>query len=402
MIIWWAVCIPVVTALILAIGWARKTVWWELLVPIGVSLALIAGFKWSAETTQTRDTEYWGGWVVQAEYEEPWNKKVDCRHEITCTHKVLRPRINMDGDIKLKWVKQHDHDGYEHPFDVVDYAPQWSMTLSDGRTLPIDAVRFEALATTFDSRVFVELNRPSHTVNGDRWVATWNGGNGTMEPTTTLHTYENRVQAASSLFNFPEVDPKQYGLFDYPEIQGIYKCPSILGNGGSTRDAADALLSRLNGRLGALKQVRLWILVFVDQPKEAGEAQEAYWKGGNKNEFTIAISVNKQGEVLWCRVISWTPMEDLKRDAHDFVMQQGTLDCVKIVEWLQPAIEARFVRKQFKDFSRLTVDPPLWAVILTYVVTLLVNIGLSFWIVQNEHRDPEPRRSSHDRSEQWR
>jgi len=71
---WLAMAVPAVTAIVLFLCFQHKTVWWEFLIPFAVSVACIASGKYMTETCQTRDTEYWGGWVKYAEYYEDWNE----------------------------------------------------------------------------------------------------------------------------------------------------------------------------------------------------------------------------------------------------------------------------------------------------------------------------------------
>jgi len=52
-------------------------------------------------------------------------------------------------------------------------------------------------------------------------------------------------------------------------------------------------------------------------------------------------------------------------------------------DWLKPEIEQKWVRKKFEDFSYLTVEPPMTAVIWTFILTLLVTIGIGAWAVLN-------------------
>ena len=60
---------------------------------------------------------------------------------------------------------------------------------------------------------------------------------------------------------------------------------------------------------------------------------------------------------------------------------------MKLVDEIGPMVQEKFVRKQFADFDYITIEPPFWAVMTTFLVTIAVNVGLSLWIVHNEHRD---------------
>lgn len=151
---------------------------------------------------------------------------------------------------------------------------------------------------------------------------------------------------------------------------------------------AERLLQIANAKLGAPKKVRIFILIFKNQPLDASHKQEAYWRGGNKNEFVFTIGINDANKVTWARAFSWTEVERLKIDARDYMVQNfidpgRELDLVPVVNWTAKNINTYWVKKDFRDFDYITIAPPLWAQILTFVVTLIVNIGASAWTVLN-------------------
>ncbi len=369
MIIWFAAAIPLIMIPVLLYFFPRRIVWWELGIPLAASLIIVGICKYGTAAVQMRDIEYWGGWLTHAEYYEEWDETVPCRH----------PVYRTDSKGNSVFV------GYAHSYDV-DYHPHyWLAHDSNGISKSISQQHFERLAEKFHSRVFVDLHRSYHSIDGDKYVARWDGREETFTPFASIHTYENRVQASNSLFNFPEVNPKEYGLFEYPEIQGAYACTHILGQGGPTMTAAERKLSVFNARVASSKQVWVWILVFNDRPFQAGIAQQNYWKNGNKNELVVTIGVDSQSIIQWCHVFSWTDVEKLKIDTRSQVIeQQGKpLDLVKIVDRLGPEIEKSWDRKQFANFSYLTVEPPGWMVALTYFLVLIASVGASAWAIYN-------------------
>ena len=378
MIIWLAMVVPVIAAVVLYFRFKRRVLWWEFLVPFAASVVLIGASKAITAAAQTHDKEYWGGWVTTTEYYEDWNETVPCSHTKYCTRSYPCGNQTCTDEYAC---------GTEHLYDVDYHSPYWQVVDSNGIAIGVTQSRFEYLCTKFRNRRFVDLHRNYHTNDGDKYAATWDGREDNIEVVTTIHNYENRVQASSSVFNFITVDPKKYDLFEYPEIYDDYKCHSVLGNGGPTMINAQWKLDYWNARLGAAKQIRMFILVFMDKPLEAAVEQESYWKGGNKNEFILAIGVNKQHEVQWAYVISWTPVESLKIEARNFAVEQKQLDLVKIADWLGHNIREKWVRKQFADFSYITVEPPTWAVILALLLTIAINIGTSWWVVNNECRE---------------
>ena len=378
MIIWLALVLPLLSAALLYWKFHHRIEWWEAGLQLGVPIILIAATKACVETSQTSDTEFWGGHITHSAYYEAWNEKVSCRHPIPCSH----PKYTTDEKgRRVRDGNQHWNDGHYHAFDVDDHDPYWEIYSSLGGDYTISQAEFESYAVRWKNRAFEELNRTFHTKDGNMYKAVWDQKPETIQAVTASHTYENRIQASKSVFNFQIVDPKDFGLFEYPAISGLYQ-PAVLGDGIPVE--ACRKLDYLNATLGAPKQVRIYVLLFRGKPMQAAMDQESYWKGGNKNEFVTAIGLGKENDVQWCHVFSWTEVDILKVEARNFIMGQKTLDLGAYAEWLGPAIREKWVRKPFKDFSYLTVDPPMSAVIWTFIVTFLVSAGLSAWVILNE------------------
>ena len=377
MIIYFAALIPILGAVLLYSVWQHKVALWELGIMVAVPCLLIVGAKGCSEMSQTQDTEYWGGYVTSAAYFEDWNEKVSCRHPIPCKH----PEYSKDEKgHRYQSGYKHANDGYYHLYDV-DYHPEyWEAYTSVRDTKDISQSTFERLSAQFGNRAFVDLHRNYHTKNGNKYVATWNGEAEKLEPVTVARSYENRVQASQSVFNFKEVNPADYGLYQYPPINGFTQ-QCALGPGATA--PVEKKLQYMNATLGAPRQVRLYVLVFQDKPIQAAMEQEAFWKRGNKNEFITCVGVDKDLVVQWCHVFSWTEVEELKIEARNIVMGMKTLDLVAYLDAVRPLVETKWQRKHFKEFSYLTVEPTTTAVVWTYVITLAVTIGIGVWAVMN-------------------
>lgn len=366
MIIWVAMIIPFATAICLYYWFNHKTVWWEFLIPLIASICLIGISKKMIEVGQTRDIEYWGGWVVRAEYYEEWDEEVE----------YIETQTDSDGNVT-----------YVTKTEIEYHSPEWLIKDSNGITIWINQPTFENLCEKFGNRRFIDLHRSYYSEDGDLWVTTWKNTDNTLTPVTTSHLYENKVAVSDSVFNFPEVDPKTYNLYDYPRIYDFFKCKSILGPGDQTLALAEKKLSYWNAKLGAKRQVRIMILIFKNKPIQAGIDQQSYWKGGNKNEFVICVGTDNSNKITWCYPFSWTEEEILKTNVKQCINDMETLNLENIVDTVAPQIDKHWVRKEFADFDYLTIEPPTWAIFLTFFFTLSVNIGLSCWIIANEHED---------------
>jgi hypothetical protein len=366
MIIWFALSIPILAAPALYFVFRHKIVWWEAFIPILVCMLFIAVMKAVVEKSQTTDVEYWTNYAVQACYYEPWVEEYDTVETETTTDSKGRTHTRT-------YIKHH----------VVHHPPRWEMQNNVGQSEGISKDYFHWLCKIWGNRQRKSLYHTNQTSIGDGGIhwTDWNQDRNTMIVLTSTHWYENRIIASHSVFKFPEIEDKS-ALFEYPKIEDHTNVPSVLGVPND--DPANRFLCVRNAELGVDKQIRMWVLVFNDAPLQAGIDQESYWQGGNKNELVVCIGTNDKKEVKWCYVFSWTEVERLKIDVRQFIYSQPKLDLRKSVEFMADAAEKSFIRKEFIDFNYLTVEPPAWAIITTYLITLLIAAGIGVWAVLND------------------
>lgn len=246
MTIWLSLLIPVFTAFILYFFFRHSTVWWEFIIPFAASLILIAIMKFSTELSQTSDTEYWSETASKAIYSEPWNEEVSCRHSYDC---------NCSTDSK---GNKTCSTCYMHSYDV-DYHPAyWALVSSSGNSIGISESKYNYFVDKCKNKSFSDQNRDFHNIDGDWYITYWPQTDNTIECMVQSKSYENRVQASNSVFNYPDIedkDKKFYELYDYPDITEGYKQKSILGYGDSTQKSAEFKMDILNARLGPKKTI---------------------------------------------------------------------------------------------------------------------------------------------------
>ena len=200
----------------------------------------------------------------------------------------------------------------------------------------------------------------------------------------TEHSYENKVQATKTVLDFQKVtidDIHKYGLFEYPEIYDNYKQNHIIG---FSDDSAEKNMQILNAELGPKKELKTFIIIFKNKTKQSGIMQEAYWKGGNKNEFVLTIGIDSNNNIKWVHPFTWAEKSIVKIQARDFVLNQEKLNLNKIVEHLYDNLNKNFVRKHFSEFNYLTIEPSLKGIIISMVIVIVLNISLAVWFVLNE------------------
>lgn len=376
--------IPLIAIIFLAVKFKKRMAIWEYLVIFIVPLIAIFIGKAISVHTQTVDTEYWNTYGVKAVYHEAWNE----------------------------WITETCEDCVEHcsgsgedrsctevctPYDCSycqNNSPYWELIDNTGRSFSIPVHEFDRISTFWQNKTFKDRGKNcecdcygnNDRLDGDEYVTIMSNRSDfdLTVPICKQHTYENKIQCSKSVFNFQKVDSASiadYKLARYPhyESMGILHYNPIMG----TNDAkAVDRLSKWNARLGSTKQVHMMIVVFHNQPYDAALLQEAHWKRGNKNEFILCIGLNNK-KIDWSYVISWTDEEELKVRVARKVKEMD-YDLTAIADYMASEVQKHYVRKQFADFSYITVEPTMKAVMITFFITLLVTIGTSIFAVMND------------------
>jgi hypothetical protein len=366
MIVWGALLIPLLTAVALYLLLHHRIVWWELLVPMGVCLLLVSAAKVTISSSQTSDTEYLTTWAASVEYHEPWSELVV----------KTRTTTDSNGNTTVEVYTEVEYHG-----------PRWFLVGPGGRHFHTDRDTFEWLCGRWQSRVKRESVASGMVIqDGYRFTSHWPGSDETLYPVAFTGSYTNKVKAAPSVFGHRKVgkeEKERLGLFDYTDVRN-WRQQMVLGSDNSDWERA---LELANAKLGAAHQVRVWLLVFWNQPLEAAIAQENLWQGGNKNELVLCVGLDEQGRVTWGRVFSWTERETFKAEVRGLIEDQlgQGFDGVKLVNGTAALVPGGWQRKEFKDFDYLTVEPPTWAVVLVYLLVTLTSVGIGVWAVGNEH-----------------
>lgn len=375
--IWFALVIPLIAGGLLLLFYKKNIVPWEPLLPFPVVLLIILAFKFGAETSMTTDVEYWGTYLTEARYYEDWDEWI----EQTCTEQYA---CGTDAEGRTEYCTRTYDCSYR------DYHPEYWVGIDNtGNTYGIDGKQYNEFAKRFKNATFIELNRDYDTDDGDMYKTVWDGSYETYEFIASSYQYENRAQASTSTFKYQKPDTAElrtYGIYDYPQISYWKKLPGILApKDYPVSQALQKKLDWLNGRLGHEKEVRVWVLLFKNQPPTAGHVQEARWDGGNKNEFTVCIGLDDNDKVEWAHVFAWSESYGLKVDTRYYIQNQDSLDLAKTIDYLETEIKEQFVRRPFEtEFSYLSIELPLSTIMWTYGISLVLTVLVSIWSVRNE------------------
>jgi len=375
--IWAALLIPLAAIVLVAIKFPKRMNIIEYGVLLVVPIVCIAVGKGCSVYSQTKDTEYWNTYAVKCLYEERWKEEWREKHTETTTDSKGKTHT------RTYWTTETEN----HP-------ECWTITDNMGGKFSVGRQTFDHMCKLWGNRTFKEMDRrhtspnrmeTSHKIliDGDGYETVYDKLFEHTIPICKQHTYENRIQCSKSVFNFRDVPPdvvSTYKLFSYPN-ENLYSFNPILGHENAE---ASKLLSFHNAHNGATRQIHMMLLVFNGQPQEAALFQEAYWKGGNKNEFVVCVGL-KGNAIDWTYVISWTDKQELKIKAARDIKEMREFDAVKVAKYMGENIPKQFVRKQFADFSYIKVRPTMKAIIITFIITLVVTGGLTTYSVMNQH-----------------
>ena len=381
MIVWTALIVPIIGAFIM-LRWFRKYLaWWEVVIPMIACIIFALIFKFGVEQIQITDTEYWSGLVQKAEYYEPYE---------TWVHKTCSRTVKVG---KTTTTVYYDCSYCD------DYRARYYVTNDIGEQYEISKTKYDQLMKRWNAKPkLVDLHRNIDYSglcgeDGDKYEIYWDKKIATSEQSVSSHYYENRIQAAHTAFDFVDItegDIKEYGLYDYPEISG-YSQKALLGadsvpwlKPGEVK-TGNKLVEYVSGYWGPRKHGKIWILLFVDKPQLAAHLQESYWEGGNDNDLVVCIGLSsKSRELQWVKPFSWTPNRTLLVDLREDLMQQGNFSFTGIQGVLEKNM-SKYERKDFKEFDYVTVEPPTWAIIVTFILTIAITFGLCYWAVVNEY-----------------
>ena len=390
MSIWFFIFIPIIAVGLLYWKFTKRVAWWEGSTLLVVSALLILGLKSCGEHSQTRDVERYQDYVVKVEHYHYWNEWISQTCSETCC-------CDKNGNNCTTTT-------YDCSYEE-DYSPYTIVYTSTGKTFKYyegyrpngrggEPIVFNRLTKKFatTSREYTNHRSMISTNYGKGFwgevdVIKWKGQTERIEYATWEHTYENRVQVSSSIEKFPTVDTsdiKRYGLYEYPKIYNSYKSNAILGENNSL----DEYVNQLNSLVGASKQLKVFYLIYKNQPMEAGFEQQNYWGGGNKNEVNICIGINDKREIEWAYVFSWSKVEIFKIEIRNNIVEAkhlSTKNFKSIINYSHKNIVNNYIRREFSEFDFLSVESPTWAYVTALIVILLITIGGSIFIVTNDH-----------------
>jgi len=353
------ICIlPLLWAVISKFVFPRKISVKEMLIQCAVTFIVVASGYYLSKANLISATEILNGQITAKNSE-----RVSCEHSYEChCHRVY------DTDSGGRRSSHRECDTcYEHSYDV-----DWNVTSTVGE-FTIDRVDRQGLFAP------------------PRWSQIARG-----EPASKSISYKNYVKGAKfSLFNFGELaNDKRFATLipAYPQVYDYYRINRVLALGLVLPDqqSLNALLNDQLRILGPQKQANVILVVVNTAEPSYRYALERAWIGGEKNDIIVIIGMTEYPKIAWVDTITLAKdsgNELLQVKMRDELLALQTLDNPVIVTAkIASVISTDFHRKHMKDLKYLEaeIQPSMTAMMILYIVTVLLNVGLTWCFYNNE------------------
>lgn len=384
--IWYALIIPILAAVIGWVLFKNKIVWWEILIPVAGSAFFILISYYTMKSVTLEDVEYNGFIVTEARYYEAW----ETWRKKTCSHTY------STGSGKTRTT----HTVY-YDCSYCDYNSEYYVMIdSDGNEITISEAKYKSLIKLWKANPkFVEMNRDinyhgSCGKDGNMYRIVWNREINTSITTTHTKPFSNILKSNHSAFNYPTIEKdkaRTSGLYEYPEITGDSYQSSVVGiqdlNSNSKAKIVKTL-DYINGAYGRKYKVKVFTLFYKNRDISTAFQQEAYWDGGNQNEIIVCIGLDNLGNIEWVKPFSWCDNKRVLVDIREDLMEAPVKDEKAFYNAYMNAINTNWHYKSFKDFNYLSFEPTSGQLWFVYIMTILISVGCVWWAVINEE-NPE-------------
>ena len=364
---WLAYLIALVPMVLGGIAWmfSKKVVWWEWLIGCVAGLAISATFHGCVVSSMTGDVETWSGQVASVTHYPEWIEEYQEMHTRT-----VSDGVDSDGN-----AQSHTETYYttEHR----THHECWEQAENYGRisdTSGIEKGEFDEIAKLFGGQIDVEKPHKSGFDGGDPNIYVVQNRTRHVIPLTITRQWENRVKAAPSVFSFAQV-PEGVKVQEYPKNDNRKVSDRVMGTARGRFSTAE--WDKMCSRLGPAKKVNLIVVGFDSADSQLGQWQEAKWIGGKKNDLVLCYGATDHLEQpQWAYVYGWTEKEGVKKSLQTILLEGPLGD--ELIPKIEREVAANYLIKDWSKFDYITVEPPVWTLMVLVAAMLLVQVG--YWV----------------------
>lgn len=320
----------------------------EVIVQFTAPLVLVA-IVWNVSMYSIlADTEILSGQVTDKS-----SVQVSCSHSYDCHCKTVTSGSGKNRTTRTKCDTCHEH---AHDWN-------WVVTTSVG-DFTVDRIDRQG------------YNEPP------RWSSVYKG-----QPAAREHDYVNYVRAApDSLLHISRAVAYRGPIPNYPEVFDYQHVNHVQASGMNVPNLAQwneqiALALRT---LGPKRQVNI-NLVFTGSNPAFSDALRKAWMGGKKNDVTIVVGTNYP-KIRWVRVFSWSKYDLVNVALRSDLLDSKFLDPQITTAVIAGDIDKYYRRRPMADFEylRRQISPPLWVMILAFVLSTALSVWLGYLFHHND------------------
>lgn len=299
--------------------------------------------------------EVWNTCIEKVSYYEPWTEK--CHRTVTY----------QSG----KTTKTRTETYYVH------HSKYWTATDQYGSEYNVSQDRYSYWKNIWNNEKEVDIWRTNQSSfgDGDKHESYWTKEFDKMLPWSFVNHYENKIRAVNTVWKFADVDKETQKKFPRPADTDKL-CP-IITYGVYFSPDDEILLRRWNAVWGAKHQIHTIIVLFdanVYPDRSIVETVINSWKGPNKNELVTCVGV-KNSKIEWADTFSWMDDTSIHSLIRQDVVSLPYYAVPLIVDVLKKHVPEKWKRKEFANFSYISVPVPTWAYILILVLDTGIVVG---------------------------
>ncbi len=341
----------------------------ELIIVVAVAEALV-GIAHAVVRYFGKDIEFLSGYVTMAKHHNAWTERQVYYVDVPAGNGKTRK------EQRVRYVHHPD---------------EWFWVLNTGHTSSIPEQMYVELVYRWGGNTYpISVFHPNCVAGGGGDATDWDQEITHVETETYEQRYTNPLDHSNSIFRYEEITPQQArerGLYDYPKIHNMKQDPI---QGLDIVTVADQrAFQLLNAMHGKSRQVHFFVLLYdASKGLTIGEEQRAYWHGGNKNEFTICLGIEKttDGNLLrWCNAFSWMDEPVLEMAIEDWArdQQDKPLNLQAFAQWLKEHLDL-WKRKEWKDFAYLSDPMRPWQLLVIFLTAILTCVGIYYYLFSYE------------------
>ena len=369
---WINLLIPISIAIYLTIT-NKEYIYKELgiqVIATFIYLSLVFFFIFTT-TNNLIDTEYFNGKVKKIEFYEKWTEERTYIENYECG----------TNDTPKTCTRNKTERTY-HP-------AKYQIITNNDEILNIKRDEFQKASLDFGTKKeYIARSTKVSYGDGNKYVSTPN----IIIPTSVEHNYINYVTAAKDNVIHTKISKEDMNIFisegklqNYPKLfkdkYGAEKLLRIIDDSGIVdKRNMQKQLDIFCVKYSKTKQVNP-IIYITKQDRTFKAYLEAYWNKGKKNDATLILGINNNGDILWSDIIAWTNNSDFIVDCQNsFKNLNIKLNEIEVVNKFQNFILSEYERKPMKEFAYLKENITIewyWQLLI-----VLGNIVISYFITK--------------------